>query len=112
MIPIVETAQLFRDLFGFYSIDGGISWSYPVNISYVAEQHYENVNPFVWPKSTVGDKVHVLWFQDQEPGNSLETDAPDAITTENWIIYRGFDFSRFDPTILLPNTIMSPTTMP
>ena len=94
--PTVSEAQSFRDLFGFYSTDGGVSWSPPINLSYVAEQNFENVNPTVfW--STINNKVHVLWMQDQDPGNSTETVAPDAITTDNNILYRPFEYSRFEP---------------
>jgi PKD repeat protein len=67
-----------------------------VNLTYVAEENYENVNPTVfW--STVNDRVHVLWMQDQEPGSSLENEAPDPITTDNDILYRAFEYSRFEP---------------
>jgi len=93
--PTIEEAQSFRDLFGFYTTDNGLSWSTPINLSYLAEQNYENVSPTLfW--STVDNKVHTLWMQDQEPGNSLENETPDAIGN-NDIIYRGFDYSRFEP---------------
>ena len=94
--PTVAEAQSFRDLFGFYSTDGGISWSPPINLTYVAEQNFENVNPTVY-WSTISNKVHVLWQQDQDPGTSTETTAPDAITLDNDVLYRAFDYSRFEP---------------
>ena len=94
--PTVTEAQSFRDLFGFYTTDQGQTWSNPINLTYVAEQNYENVNPTAfW--NTIDNKVHVLWMQDQEPGNSLETETPDAITNDNEILYRAFDYSRFEP---------------
>lgn len=94
--PTVETAESFRDLFGFYSTDNGVSWSTPINLSYTADLNFENVVPTVY-WSTTNDKVHVMWMQDQEPGNSLETEAPDPITTENAMLYRAFDYNRFEP---------------
>ncbi len=92
--PADPAAQSFRDLFGIYSTDGGFSWSSPVNLSYVANEHYENVYPTTTP-TTMGDVVNVLWMQDQEPGNAFETPA-DPIDN-NDIMFRGFDFDRFNP---------------
>ncbi|MBC8173029.1 MAG: hypothetical protein H7X71_03900, partial [Chitinophagales bacterium] len=74
--PSAPEAQSFRDLFGFYTTDAGASWSSPINLSYLAEQNLENINPSLY-WNTVNDKVHVLWQQDPDPGNSLETETPD-----------------------------------
>ena len=97
--PGLDQAQSFRDIFGFYTTDRGETWSDPVNITYLAEQQYENVSPEAFV-NTIDNKVHVMWMQDQEPGNSLENLSPgepqDPIGT-NDMLYRAFDFSRFDP---------------
>lgn len=92
--PADPAAQSFRDLFGIYTTDGGFSWSSPVNLTYCANEHYENVYPTTSP-TTTGDLVNVLWMQDQEPGNAFETPA-DPIDN-NDIMFRGFDFDRFNP---------------
>ncbi|MBC8047183.1 MAG: T9SS type A sorting domain-containing protein [Fimbriimonadaceae bacterium] len=94
--PNSTDAQSFRDLFGFYTTDGGNTWSDPINISYTAEDYYENINPTLYWNS-MDDKIHTLWMQDQDPGNSLDTEDPDAITLNNNIIYRAYDYSRFEP---------------
>ncbi len=93
--PADETAQSFRDIFGIYTEDGGVSWSTPVNITYVAEEHFENVYP-TSTLTTVGGTFDVLWMQDQEPGNEFEGTGADAVGN-NDIIYRAYDLSRFDP---------------
>lgn len=90
--PTNASAQSFRDFFGIYSDDYGANWTDPINITYLANQHYENVFPSSTP-STVGDKVHLEWMQDDEPGYSIGDDDP--ITTAD-VLYRAFDFSRFD----------------
>lgn len=98
--PTISSAQSFRDIFGFYTTDNGMSWSTPINLTYLAEQNFENINPTVY-WSTIDNKVHTLWMQDMEPGSSLENEAPDPITSDNDIIYRAYDYSRFeayDPT--------------
>ena len=92
--PADPAAQSFRDLFGIYSTDGGFSWMAPVNLTYVANEHFENVYPTASP-ITSGDVVHVLWMQDQEPGNAFETPADPV--DNNDIMYREFDFDRFNP---------------
>lgn len=94
--PNDNTAQSFRDLFGFYTTDNGNTWSMPINLSYTAEEYFENVSPTVF-RNTVDNKIHVLWMQDQDPGNSLESEEPDPISTDNYILYRAFDAERFEP---------------
>ncbi|MBC8173177.1 MAG: PKD domain-containing protein, partial [Chitinophagales bacterium] len=93
--PTADGAQSFRDLFGIYTTDGGQSWSGEINLTYVAHNNYENL--YISTTSTTeGDKVHALWWQDQEPGNAFETPIPDAIGPHS-IVYNGWDFSRFEP---------------
>lgn len=94
--PSQEDAESFRDIFGFFTTDNGASWSSPINISYLAESYYENIDPSTY-WNTVDNKVHVVWMQDNDPGNSLDDEEPDPITTDNNIIYRAYDFSRFEP---------------
>ncbi|MBC8046230.1 MAG: T9SS type A sorting domain-containing protein, partial [Fimbriimonadaceae bacterium] len=93
--PSSTTAQSFRDIFGIYTTDGGATWSDEVNLTYVAKDFYENVFPST-TTTTVGDIVHALWWQDQDPGNAFEGDGADPIASHD-IVYKGWDFSRFDP---------------
>lgn len=93
--PSSETAQSFRDVFGIYTTDGGATWTEEVNLSYSANEFFENVYPSS-TKTTVGDKVHAQWIQDNEPGNAFETELPDPIANHD-VIYNGWDFSHFDP---------------
>ena len=93
--PTVAEAQSFRDMFGTYSDDGGMTWSAPVNITYTAHENQESAFPNAYNR-VVGDCMHVVWMQDEEPGTSLDTNAPDAHAICN-IQYKCFDAARFDP---------------
>ncbi|HIF14224.1 MAG TPA: T9SS type A sorting domain-containing protein, partial [Bacteroidetes bacterium] len=89
--PSNPSAQSFRDLFGVYSEDGGLTWTDPVNLTSSARDYYENVFPSV---ADIADgKVHVIWQRDQEPGTSLEA-TPDPIS-ENQIVYQAFEYEDF-----------------
>ena len=91
--PENELAQSFRDLFGIYTDDNGISWSLPVNLSNSAEFQEENIYPSVYEK-VVDGKVHVIWQQDIYPGNIQEIPA-DPIVMNN-IRYAGFTEEDFE----------------
>ena len=95
--PTVEEAQSFRDIFGTYSDDGGLSWSAPTNMTYTAHEQYESAYPYCYDR-VVNDCVHTIWMQDQEPGTSLDVGqvAADAYGM-NDMQYRCFDEARFNP---------------
>jgi len=95
--PTVEEAQSFRDVFGTYSDDGGLSWSAPTNMTYTAHEQYESVFPYCYDR-VVDGCVHTIWMQDQEPGTSLDAGqvAADAYGM-NDMQYRCFDEARFNP---------------
>ena len=93
--PTVAEAQSFRDIFGTYSDDGGLSWSAPINMTYTAHEQYESVLPYCYDRM-VNDCVHTIWMEDREPGTSLDTNAPDA-DGMNDMKYRCFDEERFNP---------------
>jgi PKD repeat protein len=89
--PANPSAQSFRDLFGVYSEDGGLTWTDPVNLTSSARDYYENVFPSV--ADYADGKVHVIWQRDQEPGTSLEA-TPDPIGV-NDIVYQAFEYADF-----------------
>ncbi|MBA2746689.1 MAG: T9SS type A sorting domain-containing protein, partial [Flavisolibacter sp.] len=92
--PASETAQSYRDIFGVYSDDGGNSYSEPINLSYSAFNIKENAFPFCYDR-VIDGKVHVVWQQDEEAGNTLaETTDP---ILENDILYAGWGEDRFQP---------------
>ncbi len=93
--PTNEAAQSFRDVFGVYSDDNGLSWSSPVNMTYTAHENIESVYPYCYDR-VVGDCVHTVWMSDQEPGTSLDTNLPDAFAM-NDMRYKCFDEARFNP---------------
>ena len=93
--PLDEFAQSFRDLFGTYSDDGGLSWSSPVNMTYTANLQQESVFPSAYDR-VIGGCVHTIWMQDQEPGTNLDTNNPDGDAL-NTVQYRCFDEERFNP---------------
>jgi PKD repeat protein len=93
--PTLAEAQSFRDLFGTYSDDAGATWTSPVNMTYTANENEENVYPFCYDR-VINDNVHTIWMQDEEPGTSLDFNAPDAFGLNN-IRYMGFTEERFNP---------------
>ncbi len=93
--PTVAEAQSFRDIFGTYSDDNGLSWSAPTNMTYSAHDQIESVFPYCYDR-VVDGCVHTIWMQDQEPGTSLDTNSPDAYGI-NQMQYRCFDEARFNP---------------
>ena len=93
--PLNEAAQSFRDIFGTYSDDGGATWSAPINMTYTAHENQESTFPNAYAR-IVGDCMHVLWMQDEDPGTSLDTNAPDAPGMSN-MQYKCFDEARFNP---------------
>jgi PKD repeat protein len=95
--PTVAEAQSFRDLFGTYSDDGGMTWSAPINMTYTAHENQETAFPYAYDR-VVGDCMHTIWMQDEEPGTSLDNGqvAADADAIGN-IQYRCFDEARFNP---------------
>lgn len=93
--PTNLSAQSFRDIFGVYSTDGGMSWSEPVNLTNNAELGKENVYCYVYPK-VMGGKIHAVWQRDMYPGTAI-TDL-DAVDT-NYIMYNAWtpeDFGDID----------------
>ncbi len=93
--PTVAEAQSFRDIFGIYSDDLGATWSSPVNMTYTAHENQESVYPNAYDR-VVDGCMHAIWMQDEEPGTSLDTNAPDANGMNN-MQYKCFDAARFNP---------------
>ena len=98
--PLNFNAQSFRDLFGMYSDDGGITWSTPVNLTESAEDGEENFYVYVNDRVN-GGKVQAIWQQDYEPGIFIEGDP----VVENNILYAAWDAESFVPT--MPNANFS-----
>lgn len=90
--PLNFNAQSFRDLFGMYSDDGGITWSTPVNLTESAEDGEENFYVYVNDRVN-GGKVQAIWQQDYEPGIFIEGDP----VVENNILYAAWDAESFMP---------------
>ena len=86
--PFNFAAESFRDLFGTYSEDNGLTWSAPVNLTNTALTQKENVYPTAFP-DVVNGKIHVMWQQDNNPGSPFETANPDPITINN-MFYQAF----------------------
>ncbi|MFT7588317.1 MAG: PKD repeat protein [Limisphaerales bacterium] len=99
--PSNPGAQSFRDLFGLKSSDGGATWSFPVNLTGDAMEEFESTYPMVGA-TTVGDKVHVMYMRDGEPGIAVLGDM-DPIS-ENAMVYNGYDFSAFEPEAAYPES--------
>lgn len=95
--PTVEEAQSFRDIFGTYSDDGGLSWSSPVNMTYTAHENLESAYIYAYDR-VVDGCMHTIWYQDEEPGTALDVGqvAADANAMAD-IQYRCFDEARFNP---------------
>ena len=95
--PTVAEAQSFRDIFGTYSDDGGMSWSSPVNMTYTAHENLESVYAYAYDR-VVDGCMHTIWMQDEEPGTALDVGqvALDA-NAMGTIQYRCFDEARFNP---------------
>ena len=95
--PTVAEAQSFRDLFGTYSDDGGMSWSAPVNMTYTAHENREVSYAYSYDR-VVDGCMHAIWHEDDEPGTALDANqvAPDANSIAD-IKYRCFDEARFNP---------------
>ena len=91
--PFNGLAESFRDLFGTYSDDNGLTWSAPVNLTNSAITQKENVFPAAFP-TVMNGKVHVVWQQDNNPGSAFETTNPDPITINN-IYYQAFTAEDF-----------------
>lgn len=87
--PTVAEAQSFRDIYGSFSTNGGVTWSAPVNITNTAISHKENVFASVY-ETVVNGKIHMIWQQDNEPGTSLDNHLPDPVTS-NKIRYMAVD---------------------
>ena len=86
--PYNPYAQSFRDLFGVYSDDNGLTWSTPVNLTNNAIVQKENVFPSAYHK-VVNGKIHLLWQEDNLPGTAFDAVNPDPITINN-IKYQAF----------------------
>lgn len=95
--PTVAEAQSFRDIFGIYSDDMGASWSAPVNMTYTAHENRESAYPYGYDRIVDGC-LHAIWYEDEEPGTSLDVGqvAADADAMAD-IKYRCFDEARFNP---------------
>ncbi|MBC8173066.1 MAG: PKD domain-containing protein [Chitinophagales bacterium] len=88
--PTNFAAESFRDIFGMYSDDGGVTWSRQNNLTNTAEDGEENFFLFV-DERVVDGKVHAIWQQDDEPGTSLEGD----VVHENNLRYQAFEEDDF-----------------
>ncbi len=95
--PTVAEAQSFRDIFGVYSDDMGVSWSAPVNMTYTAHENREASYAYAYSRF-VGGCLHTVWHEDEEPGTALDVGqvAADANSMAD-IKYRCFDEARFNP---------------
>ena len=103
--PTDPSAQSFRDIFGIYTDDAGATWSSPaVNLTLDAGEELENQYPMVYPV-TVGDKVHVMYMRDSEPGHSVSGDTDPIF--DNMMVYMDFPFSAFEPAAATPTAIFS-----
>ena len=88
--------QNYSDLFGTYSDDGGDTWSDPINLTYSAFLGKENAYPSASPR-TVGNKFHVMWQQDDEPGTSQDPAPGDDDILTNNMKYVAWEETRFEP---------------
>ena len=96
--PTIPEASSFRDFFGIYSDDNGITWSDPVPLTSTALSFGENAYPMAFPK-IVNDKMHIVWEYDNVPGSTFyETSDPPHTNT---IKYQAFSPSDFGDTIKL-----------
>ncbi|HMX03216.1 MAG TPA: PKD domain-containing protein [Chitinophagales bacterium] len=95
--PTVAEAQSFRDLFGVYSDDMGLSWSAPVNMTYTAHDNQEVSFPYAFDRFLNGC-MYTIWHQDDEPGTALDVGqvAADVNSIAN-MQFRCFDEARFNP---------------
>jgi PKD repeat protein len=90
--PADPAAQSFRDLYGMTSMNGGMTWTEPVNLTNSALQFMENVYPTA--AMVANGKVHVQWQRDEEPGTAYGSEPDPAVLSE--IVYHGFPYSMFE----------------
>jgi|JI9StandDraft_1071089.scaffolds.fasta_scaffold10694_3 hypothetical protein len=104
--PTIPEASSFRDFFGIYSDDNGITWSDPVPLTSTALSFGENAYPMAFPK-IVNDKMHIVWEYDNVPGSTFyETSDPPHTNT---IKYQAFSPSDFGDTTPVCDIITPPT---
>jgi hypothetical protein len=61
----------FRDIGIVHSVDGGLSWEEPQNIT----QFYQMEDDFASIAREVDDFIHVIWQQDDIPGTNLQNNS-------------------------------------
>ncbi|MBC8173065.1 MAG: PKD domain-containing protein [Chitinophagales bacterium] len=89
--PTNFSAESFRDIFGMYSDDDGLTWSRQNNLTNTAEDGEENFFLFVDDR-VVDGKVHAIWQQDDEPGTSA---LEGEVVHENNVRYQAFEEDDF-----------------
>ena len=96
--PTDASAQSFRDIYGMYTTNGGMTWTGPFNLTRTACNWEENAFPMSF-RYTTGTGVMLQWMTDEEPGVSVGTNADHSVTT-NEIIYKEIpytDFATYNP---------------
>ena len=103
--PTISEASSFRDFFGIYSDDNGITWSDPVALTNTALSFGENAFPMAFPK-IVNGKMHVVWEYDNDPGTSFDDYGQPPHT--NTIKYQAFSAADFGDTTPVCDIITPP----
>ncbi|MFN0274725.1 MAG: PKD domain-containing protein [Chitinophagales bacterium] len=88
--PLNFAAESYRDIFGMYSDDGGVTWTKQNNLTNTAELGEENFFVFACDR-VVDGKVHVIWQQDDSPDAFISGD----LVHENNIRYQAFEEDDF-----------------
>jgi Secretion system C-terminal sorting domain/PKD domain len=81
-------SQNFRDIFGAWSSDGGVTWSDPINIS--KSWGIEDAFPSI--ARSVDANLYISWMADAEPGTALQNGDPIAY---NGVMFLALDKATF-----------------
>jgi PKD repeat protein len=91
--PTDPAAQSFRDLYGMYTEDHGLTWSDPVNLTNDAAQDFKESMYATAFNEMQGGLIHVQYQRDEEPGHAYENTPDPAVLNE--IVYMGYKLTDF-----------------
>ncbi len=110
--PTNASAQSFRDLFGTYSTDNGLTWSTQSNLTNTATTYTENAFPSA-SKYTRNGKVDVMWMRDGDPSTSLDNSQGTADAVQpNDIVFNSFGLNNFDGVKTIDQNVQSVNIYP